>query len=160
MLDTYYFALVDSITTFSEVVSQLGVLAQAGGEAAQPAAEGGAAGGGPGPAGQPPTFFQGLLRSPLTLFAGVMFLFYMLVLLPERRRQRETANLRSSLKKNDRVVTTGGIFGVVVNVNSDSDEVTIRVDESNNTRLRVLRSAIGTVTPAATPNGKDSASGS
>jgi preprotein translocase subunit YajC len=43
------------------------------------------------------------------------------------------------------VVTIGGIFGVVVNVQKDSEEVTIRVDESRDTKLRVLRSAIARV---------------
>ena len=44
-----------------------------------------------------------------------------------------------NLKKNDRVVTIGGIFGVVVNVQKGSEDVTVRVDESRDTKLRVLQ---------------------
>jgi preprotein translocase subunit YajC len=47
-----------------------------------------------------------------------------------------------NLKKNDRVVTAGGILGLVVNAAKDSDEVVVRVDENNNTRIHVLRSSI------------------
>jgi preprotein translocase subunit YajC len=46
-----------------------------------------------------------------------------------------------NLKKNDRVITVGGIYGVVVNVAKGSEDITIRVDDGNNTRLRVVRSA-------------------
>jgi len=49
------------------------------------------------------------------------------------------------LKKNDRIVTIGGILGTVMNV--QKDEVTIRVDESTNTKLRMQRNAIARVIP-------------
>ena len=49
----------------------------------------------------------------------------------------------SSLKKNDHVVTVGGIHGVVTNVNRDGEEVTvtIKVDEATNTKLRITLGA-------------------
>jgi preprotein translocase subunit YajC len=75
---------------------------------------------------------------PLILIIGV---FYFLVILPARRRekaQRET--LFSALKKNDEVQTSAGIIGTVANIKDD--EVTLKVDESANVRLRVLRSTI------------------
>jgi preprotein translocase subunit YajC len=56
--------------------------------------------------------------------------------------------MQESLKKNDRVVTIGGILGVVVNTQAGSDKVTIRIDESNGTRMEVLRSAISRVVNA------------
>jgi preprotein translocase subunit YajC len=51
----------------------------------------------------------------------------------------------SGVKKNDRVVTIGGVYGVVTNVNRDADEVTIRVDESTNTKLRVTLSSVARI---------------
>ena len=53
-----------------------------------------------------------------------------------------------ALQKNDRVVTIGGIYGVVVNAAKGTEDVMIRVDESSNTKLRVLRSAISRVVRA------------
>lgn len=114
------------------------------------AAVGDGAGAGPGDAangagGQPPGFLESLLANPLLLFGGLMLLLYVVVLSPERRKQAEITKKRAALKKNDRVVTTGGILGTVVSVSADSDEVTLRVDETTNTRIRVLKSAIGSV---------------
>ena len=54
-------------------------------------------------------------------------------------------NMLGNLQKNDRIVTIGGIYGTVVNIQKDSDSITIKVDESSNAKLRVLRSAISRV---------------
>jgi preprotein translocase subunit YajC len=92
-----------------------------------------------------PNFFVSLLQNPLFLPAGLVLMFYLLVLGPERRRQAEVAKKRAGLKKNDRVLTSGGIYGTVVSVAPDSDEIQLRVDETNNTKIRVTRSSIATV---------------
>lgn len=78
-------------------------------------------------------------------FIVIGILFWMLLIRPESRKNAELAKLRDNLKKNDRVLTIGGIYGTVVNVQKDSPDVTIRVDEGNNTRIRILRSAISQV---------------
>ena len=50
-----------------------------------------------------------------------------------------------AIKKNDRVVTIGGIYGVVTNVLREEDRVTLRIDEANNTKIDVTFNAIGRV---------------
>ena len=55
----------------------------------------------------------------------------------EKRRQDE---LLKSMKKNDRVVTIGGLIGLVASVSNDGQEVTIKVDD--NTRLKFLTNSI------------------
>jgi preprotein translocase subunit YajC len=50
-----------------------------------------------------------------------------------------------TIKKNDRVITVGGIYGVVANVHREVDEVTIKVDESTNTKLRMTLGSISRV---------------
>ena len=72
-------------------------------------------------------------------------LFCLMLIRPERRKQREHQEKLSKIKKNDRVVTIGGIYGVVTNVLRDADEVTLRVDEGNNTKIRVTLAAINRV---------------
>jgi preprotein translocase subunit YajC len=72
-------------------------------------------------------------------------LFYVLMIVPEKKKRNEIARMQEGLKKNDRVVTIGGILGVVVNAQSGSEKVTLRVDEANNTRIEVLRSSISRV---------------
>jgi preprotein translocase subunit YajC len=75
---------------------------------------------------------------PLILIIGV---FYFLVILPARRREKaQRDTLFNSLKKNDKVLTSAGIIGTVGDIKDD--EVTLKVDESSNVRLRVLKSSI------------------
>jgi preprotein translocase subunit YajC len=51
----------------------------------------------------------------------------------------------NNLKKNDRVVTIGGIYGTVMNAKRESDEVILKVDETNDTKIRVIYNAIARV---------------
>lgn len=76
---------------------------------------------------------------------AIGFLFYFLLIAPQRKEQGKRREMLSGIKKNDRVVTIGGIYGVVTNVHREADEVTLKVDESNNTKLRVTLSAIARV---------------
>jgi preprotein translocase subunit YajC len=80
------------------------------------------------------------LEMPLIL--GVIFiLFFLVVLRPAQRRQeRERQDLLNSMKKNDKVITTAGIYGTVVSVSDKEDEVVVKVDD--NTRLKMLKSSI------------------
>ena len=82
---------------------------------------------------------------PWIPFAIIGFMFYFLMIRPQQKKQKSLKNLMDNLKKNDRIVTIGGIHGVVVNVSKDSDEVSIRVDEGTNTKLKISRSAISRV---------------
>ncbi|MCA9102888.1 MAG: preprotein translocase subunit YajC [Pirellulales bacterium] len=83
--------------------------------------------------------------SMLPMFVIVGVLFYVMVLMPQRREQNQRKSMLEELKKNDHVITTGGIHGTVTNVRRDDDEVTIKVDESTNTKLRVSIGAISRV---------------
>ncbi len=78
----------------------------------------------------------------LMVMIGVMF--YMLIVRPEQKRRKDQERDLKELKKNDRVVTVGGILGTVVNVVKD-DEVVIRVDEQTNTKMHILRSAVSRI---------------
>ena len=121
------------------LVNGLELLAEA--EGAQPA--------GPSPFGDISFFF------PVVLIG---ILFYFMLIRPERKKSAQAADMLKTLKKNDHVVTVGGIFGTVVNVQEGSDIVTIRVDENTNAKLRVRRSAIsGIVKDDATPGKEDNA---
>ncbi|MCC7085649.1 MAG: preprotein translocase subunit YajC [Pirellulales bacterium] len=86
----------------------------------------------------------GLLQflPPLIAMIG---LFYFLIVRPEKRKQAEHKSLLEAVKKNDRVVTIGGIHGVVTNVQRDADRVTLKIDEANNTKIDVTFNAIARV---------------
>jgi len=78
-------------------------------------------------------------------FIAIFALFYFLLIRPQRREQSRRQAMLSAVKKNDRVLTAGGIYGVVAAVNRESDEVTIKVDETSNTKLRMTLSSIARV---------------
>jgi preprotein translocase subunit YajC len=75
---------------------------------------------------------------PLVLIFVVM---YLLLLRGPRKQEQQRKQMVQSLKKNDHVRTIGGIYGVVMDVKGD--EVVLKVDEANNTKMRVSMSAIG-----------------
>jgi preprotein translocase subunit YajC len=76
------------------------------------------------------------------IFIGLMFvLMYVILFRGPRKKQQQHKQMVQSLAKNDKVRTIGGIIGTVVDIKGD--EVTLKVDESNNTKIKVLSSAIG-----------------
>ena len=103
------------------------LLAQEGG--------GGAGGGGAG----------GGMMSLLFPMLAIGFLFYFLLIRPQRREQAKREAMLGEIKKNDRVVTAGGIYGTVANVHREADEVTLKVDEATNTKIRVTFGSIARV---------------
>ncbi len=82
-----------------------------------------------------------LLPSLLPIIA-ICVLFYFLLIRPQRREQSRRQTMLDAVKKNDRVLTAGGIYGVVTNIHREADEVTIKVDEATNTKLRLTLSSI------------------
>jgi preprotein translocase subunit YajC len=79
----------------------------------------------------------------LVLFGGLFALFYFLVILPMKRKDRQQREaIFNALKKNDRVLTHAGILGTVVSIKDKEDEVTLRIDDTTNARLSVLKSSI------------------
>jgi preprotein translocase subunit YajC len=75
----------------------------------------------------------------------IFALFYLLMIRPQKKKDEEFRALVANLKESDHVVTIGGIHGVVTNVQRDADRVTIRVDDSTGTKLRINASAIARV---------------
>lgn len=73
-------------------------------------------------------------------FAFLAMIFWFVILRPQQREQRRRQELLNQLKKNDRVVTNGGLIGTIADLSSDGRFVTLKVDDS--TRIRFLRSAI------------------
>jgi preprotein translocase subunit YajC len=92
---------------------------------------------------QAPGISDGTRLLFMILITGV--LFYFIMLRPQKRKEQALRDRINNLKENERVVTIGGIHGVVTNVQRDSERVTIRVDEATGTKLRVNLSAIARV---------------
>lgn len=82
----------------------------------------------------------------LTTFAPfilILIVFYLFMIRPGQKRQKAWQEMLSKLKSGDRIVTTGGIRGVVVSVKEDVVQLRVAPD---NVRLEIARSAIASVT--------------
>lgn len=88
---------------------------------------------------------SGIFSNPLLPLIVIGIMFYFLLILPERKKRKQLEDLLGNLKKNDQVITTGGVCGVIVNANPGSKYVTLKIDEANNTKIKVLRSHIAHV---------------
>ena len=88
----------------------------------------------------PATPTQLLLQVLPFLLVGVAA--WTLLYKPERERMKRQQDLLSGLKKNDRVVTSSGIYGTVASVDAGADRVVLRVDESANVKLTVTVASI------------------
>ena len=71
-------------------------------------------------------------------FVLVLAIFYFIILLPMKKKQQKVQEFLAGLKVNDRVITSGGIFGTVTKV----AEASVQLQVANNVRIEVSRSAI------------------
>jgi preprotein translocase subunit YajC len=79
--------------------------------------------------------------SYLVLLVFMFVAIYLLFFGGARKQKQQRKKLVQSLEKNDRVQTIGGILGTIVDIRDE--EIVLKIDESNNTKIHVLPSAIG-----------------
>ncbi|MEE2641801.1 MAG: preprotein translocase subunit YajC [Planctomycetota bacterium] len=79
---------------------------------------------------------------------AIMCVVYLIIMMIPRGDQKKQKAMLDNLKKNDRVITAGGIFGTIVTVRQEDPFVTLRVDDSTNTRMKLLKTSISRVVTA------------
>jgi len=94
------------------------------------------------PAGAPPGGGLGFMIQMLVIAGAFMYFF---MYLPTKRDRARQAAMLAAIKKNDRVLTTSGIIGVVTNVSKETNEVTLRIDETSNAKLRMTLTSVAQV---------------
>jgi preprotein translocase subunit YajC len=72
-------------------------------------------------------------------FALILLIFYFLVLLPMRRRQKKVVEFQAGLKVGDKIITTGGIYGQITRLSDNSVQVQI----ADKVKIEVARAAVG-----------------
>lgn len=73
-------------------------------------------------------------------FILIFVVMYMFLFRGPKKKQQQHQQMVQSLRRNDKVRTIGGILGTVIDIKDD--EITLKVDESNNTKIKVAPSAI------------------
>ncbi|MCE2542328.1 MAG: preprotein translocase subunit YajC [Acidobacteria bacterium] len=79
------------------------------------------------------------LMAQLLPFVAILAIFYFVILLPMRRRQRKVQEFQANLKVGDKVVTTSGIYGAITKMGERS----VQVQVADRVRIEVSRAAIG-----------------
>jgi preprotein translocase subunit YajC len=106
------------------------------------------AGGAPAPApagGSQP----GGLMTMLPMFAMMFLVMYFLVMRPQSKQRKERDEMIKNLKKNDKVLTNAGIYGIVKQVNQDDPDLTLCIDERKDVCIRVSKQSISNLVKAS-----------
>ncbi|MDR1959557.1 MAG: preprotein translocase subunit YajC [Planctomycetaceae bacterium] len=85
----------------------------------------------------PPTFF--------IMIGGLFLVMYLFMVLPQKRERDRWNKLIASLKKNDKVVLHNGIIGTVHTIDKEKNELILKVDESNNTKMTFTLTSVARV---------------
>jgi preprotein translocase subunit YajC len=82
--------------------------------------------------------------NPMASFAmmlvPMMLIWYFLVIRPHQKRQQESKKMIEGLKKGDKIVTSGGLIGIITSI--QNDYVVLRAGDNEQTKLEVLKSAV------------------
>ena len=86
----------------------------------------------------------------IIMLVAVFVVFYFFMIRPQQKKKKELKEFRDNLQKGSEIVTTGGIFGKIVEVN-DNDAI---IDIDRGVKIKVLKSSISTVSSIEETNSK------
>ena len=84
--------------------------------------------------------FQQILGSPLIMIVLFIAIMYIFMIRPQQKRQKEIQNFRNSITIGQAVVTAGGIYGVVKQI--DENDNTLMIEIANGVRIKVDRNSV------------------
>jgi preprotein translocase subunit YajC len=90
---------------------------------------------------------DGNLMFFLIMLPALLILMWFIMVNPQRRQEERLRKMINSLEKNDRVMTVGGLIGTVHIIDKEQNEITLKVDEANNTKIRFHLTAVSTIFP-------------
>ncbi len=90
---------------------------------------------------QPAAKPQASIITGLLPFILVFVIFYLLIIMPSRKKQKKHKEMVEALKPGEKIVTTGGIYGTIMGVKPDRLEIKI----SSNVKIEITKSAVGAI---------------
>ena len=81
------------------------------------------------------------LISTLIMFGAIFLIFYFMIIRPQQKRSKEKEKMLSNLEKGDKVLTSGGIHGIIAGL----EEKTALLQIGDNVKIKIERSAIANV---------------
>ena len=92
------------------------------------------------------------LVSMLGMLVPLGLVFWLLIIRPESKRRKEREQVLNAVKVKDRVVTIGGLYGTVVDI--EKDEIVLLVDPKKDVKMRFRRGAVDSVERAGENKGE------
>lgn len=96
----------------------------------------------------------GDIKNTIIMFGMVFGIIYFLVLRPQKQKENEHQEMLKVLKKNDRVLTQGGLYGVIARI--DGGDVVLKIDLDKSVKVKVRLSAITNLVTENTEKSKKS----
>jgi preprotein translocase subunit YajC len=76
------------------------------------------------------------------MFGAIFLIFYFMIIRPQQKRAKEREKMLSNIQKGDKVITSGGLHGIVAGI----DDKAVLLDVGDKVKLKFERSAIASVT--------------
>ena len=83
----------------------------------------------------------GSFVSTIIMFGAIFLIFYFMIIRPQQKRAKEREKMLSNMQKGDKVVTSGGLHGVIAGI----DEKTVLLQVGDNVKLKFDRTAISSI---------------
>jgi len=75
-------------------------------------------------------------------FVAMILIIWLLIIRPQKKKQKEHKTMLEELKIGDKIITNGGIYGVISNIKNEKNIITIKV--SDNVKIDFIRSSVAT----------------
>ena len=83
----------------------------------------------------------------LVMIPAVLLFMWFLMVSPQKKQEERLRTMLNSLEKNDKVMTVGGIIGTVHAVDKEQNEIVLKVDDTNNVKVRFHLTAVNMIFP-------------
>jgi preprotein translocase subunit YajC len=90
-------------------------------------------------------------------YLAIPVLFYFMFIRPNMQQERKRKQMLEALKKNDRVLTSAGIYGTVMSIDPEGDRVVLRIDDDRGVKVAFSRASVVRVVEASADKEKDKA---
>ena len=81
------------------------------------------------------------------MLPAILLIMWFLMVNPQKKQEERMRQMLNSLERNDKVMTVGGLIGTVHSIDKEQNEIVLKVDDANNTRIRFHLTAVNTVFP-------------
>jgi len=88
----------------------------------------------------PASPLESLFKSPVLLMIPMVVIGYFILWRPMKRQEAERQAMLTRMKKNDEILTTGGIYATIIEINEKEDKIIVKI--ADNVRVKIAKAAI------------------